>query len=867
MPARAGVPILVALLLGVGERTATASDFPDGYDEWAYFVAGPRVPRATGADVGSDREEGGTSSVREELVDTGRGYNAYVLAYEITDRYAYASVRHEARIRAVGLHPLDHGKFLSLFVRGAPGTSLEITARESRERASRWRLRLPADASLGTWTNLKLPVAELGPVPGREPARALDALVFAVVRRDEDPLPLKGRLELALLSFTDDPTPMTALPSLSPSSLPRLRDYRDLTGPLAPTPVATEPPPPTATTRYEAGGTSRLALLLTDAASDWLGLAHGLKAMGVPFRVVHRAADAAAHRAVLAYPSLRHLSPADEGVLAAHVTSGGTLVAVVDGPLGPRLEGVLGTRVDGISAAHDRLVLLRVPGGRADAPAEERAIPLFDTARGTPLLEVHALTEGPGVEVVARYRDDGRTAATKRVDAASGGKAYAWGADLGRLLSIAQNDGAAGAAFHFVNHYQPAGDLFLRFLAVVWREASPGTAVRLRTAPLGRAVPMLLTHDVDESAAVQRAADFADSEQRLGVRATYFLLPKYSLPEFDDDDYIFHTIGGRPTADWWRDLARQGHELASHSTTHASDFDQPGAWPMGTGVETFETYDPRFTCEGPYPETECARVSKVRRCRTAAFPCGLRKTVGGSLLGELRVSRLLVERVSSAPVRSFRSGFLLWPKHLNEALAATGYAYSSVGTCNAHLTHLPYQSNHGQGRSELDVFEFCVASDDQDQPLSAVDAPGTRLRQALDLVDRLSEYGGIFVQLIHPADTWSDWRTNLAFQEALVQRVQAVPNLAHFATLSDFGAFWRARDAVEVDVRPGRSPGTHRLRLVAPRPIAGLSLDVPAGWRRVLRRSLPIRSELDPKRSVLVIRESWTGVLEIDVSE
>jgi hypothetical protein len=859
--------LALALVLAAGARADPAPAFPDGHDEWAYFPVGRHVPRATGADIGSDQEEGGTSSVREELVDTGRGYAAYVLSYDIPDRYVYASVRHEARIRAVGLHPLDDRKFLSLFVRGAPGTSLEITARESRERASRWRLRLPADASLETWTNLKLPVAELGPVPERERARALDALVFAVVRRAEDPSRLTGRLELALLSFTDDPAPMTALPVLSPASLPRLRDYRDLTGPSAPSPLATAPPPPTATTRYEAGGPSRLALLLTDEASDWLGLAHGLKAMGVPFRIVRSAADAVAHRAVLAYPSLRHLSPADGEALAAHVANGGTLVAVVDGPLGPPLEGVLGTRVDGARTAHDRLVLSRVPGGRADATGEERAIPLFDTAREMPLLEVHALTAGPDVEVVARYQDDGRPAATRRADAVSGGKAYAWGADLGRLLLLAQNDGAAGAALHFVNHYQPAGDLFLRFLAEVWRDAAPGTAVRLRTAPLGRAVPVLLTHDVDESAAVRRAADFADSEQRRGVPATYFLLPKYSLPEFDDDDYIFHTIGGRPTADWWRDLARQGHELASHSTTHASDFDQEDAWPLGTGLEAFETYDPRFTCAGPYPETECARVSKVRRCRTAAFTCGLRKTVGGSLLGELRVSKHLVEQVSSAPVRSFRSGFLLWPKHLNEALAATDYGYASVGTCNAHLTHLPYQLNHGQGRSELDVFEFCVASDDQDQPLSAVDAPGTRLRQALDLVDRLAEYGGLFVQLIHPADTWSDWRTNLAFQEALVERVQAVPDLAHFATLSDFGAFWRARDGVEVDVRPGRSPGTQRLRLAASRPIAGLSLDVPPRWRRVLRRSQPVHAELDPQRSVLVIREPWTGVLEIDVSE
>jgi hypothetical protein len=851
-------------MLGLADLAQAGAQFPEGHDEWAYFVTQARPPRVTGAEIGTDSEEGGRSVVHERWVEAGQGYSGYRLEYEIVDSYVYASFRREARIRAVETYPHLRRKFLSLFVRGTPGTYMEITARESRDRASRWRLRLPAHVGPDRWTNLKLAVAELGPVAGREPARELDALVFAVVRRGGDPQPMTGRLDLALLSFTDDPSPMSGLPALFPESLPRLRDYHALTGPEQPSRVPAEAPAPTPSKGFETGGPSRLALWLTDEASDWLGIAHGLKALGVPLRVVRSAAEASRHRAVLVYPSLRDLPRADRVALAAHVSGGGTLIALVEGPLDASLSALLGTRATGAPEDHHSLVLQPTTGVPED-PAS-RTIPLFDKVRGAALAKGRALADGAGVEVIARY-DDGRTAATLRIDAASGGRAYAWGVDFGRLLLTAQNDGAAGAAAHFVNHYQPANDLFLRFLAEAWRRASPGTAVRVRTAPLGRQVPILLTHDVDESAAVQRASVFAASEQKLGVPATYFLFPKYSLPEFDDDDYIFHTIGGRPAADWWRDLDRQGHELASHSTAHASDFDQPGAWPVGTGTETFERYDPHFVCEGPRPESECARVPKVRRCRTPAFACGLWRTEGGSLLGDLRVSTLLVEHVSTRPVQSFRPGFLLWPPHLNEAVAAAGYAYTSIGTCNTHLTHLPYQLNHAKGRSEVGVFEFCVASDDQDQPLSAADGPGTRLRQAVELIDRLAEYGGIFVQLIHPADTWSTWQENLRFQEALVERVRAVPNLAHFATLSGFGAFWRARDALEVDVLPGPSAGMHRLRLAAPRPVGGLSFDVPGAWRVVRGQSRPVGAELDRARGVLVIREAWSGLLEIDVSE
>jgi hypothetical protein len=862
---------VLAVILGLVDGAHAASAFPRGHEEWSYFAAAVRPRRVTGAMIGSDQEEGGRSSVSERLVDTGRGYSAYVLDYEIADSYVYASVRREARIRAVETFPHLRWKYLSLFVRGTPGTSLEITARESRARASRWRLRLPEDASPATWANLRLPVADLGAVAGLQPARELDALVFTVVRRAQDPRPLRGRLELALLSFTNDPIPLAALPAVSPASLARLRDYQGLTGPAQASRVPADAPPPTRPTRYETGGPSRLALWLADETSDWLGIAHGLKSLGVPFRVVRTAAAATDHRAVLVYPSMASLPPADHAALAAHVSAGGTLIAVVDGPLDdPVLEHVLGTRTSGVPGDHDRIVLQRRPGDPGPAFPEERAartIPLFDSARDTALVKGVALAEGPGLEIVARYEDDGRAAATRRVDGASGGRAYTWGVDFGRLLLMAQNDGASGAAVHFVNHYQPAYDLFLRFIEEAWREASPDTAVRVRTAPLGREVPILLTHDVDESASVQRASVFAESEARQGVPATYFIFPKYSLPEFEDDDYIFHTIGGRPAADWWRGLEGQGHELASHSTSHASDFDQPGPWPMGSGTETFETYDPRFYCDGPRPEEECARVAKVRRCRTPGFACGLWQTAGGSLLGELRVSKLLVQRVSTLPVHSFRPGFLLWPRHLNEALAATGFAYTSIGTCNTHLTHLPYQLNHAKGRTEVDVFEFCITSEDQDQRLSGADGPGTRLRQAVDLVHRLAEYGGIFVQLIHPADTWSGWQDNLRFQEALVERVRAVPNLAHFATVSGFGAFWRARDEVEVDVSPGTSARLHRLRLVAPRPVAGLSFDVPASWRAVRRQSSPVHAELDTARRVLVVRDAWQGVLEIDVFE
>src|SRR3954471_2799996 len=42
---------------------------------------------------------------------------------------------------------------------------------------------------------------------------------------------------------------------------------------------------PTSFQEYSTGYASRMAIYVTDSASSWLGIAHGLKAIGVPFIV------------------------------------------------------------------------------------------------------------------------------------------------------------------------------------------------------------------------------------------------------------------------------------------------------------------------------------------------------------------------------------------------------------------------------------------------------------------------------------------------------------------------------------------------------------------------------------------------------
>ncbi|WP_415844928.1 hypothetical protein ACMYUJ_19325 [Stutzerimonas zhaodongensis] len=50
---------------------------------------------------------------------------------------------------------------------------------------------------------------------------------------------------------------------------------------------------------YSGGERSRLAILLTDEDSAWLGLAHGLKSIGVPFTITDDVTEATRHHVVL----------------------------------------------------------------------------------------------------------------------------------------------------------------------------------------------------------------------------------------------------------------------------------------------------------------------------------------------------------------------------------------------------------------------------------------------------------------------------------------------------------------------------------------------------------------------------------------
>lgn len=157
-------------------------------------------------------------------------------------------------------------------------------------------------------------------------------------------------------------------------------------------------------------------------------------------------------------------------------------------------------------------------------------------------------------------------------------------------------------------------------------------------------------------------------------------------------------------------------ELGSHTIAHSKVFDQ---FPMGTGREACPSY-------APYVKNRM-------------------KVQNASVLGELRVSKFLIDHFSGQEIVSFRPGELSNPYGLPQALRATGFRHSSTATANNSLTHLPYQLTYDRlTESEVDIFEFPVTIEDEELPKM-----GDRLPQALEVARKIGRYGGSVVVLIH----------------------------------------------------------------------------------------------------------------------
>lgn len=564
---------------------------------------------------------------------------------------------------------------------------------------------------------------------------------------------------------------------------------------------------------YSGGDPARLAILLTDENSAWLGLAHGLKSIGVPFTITRDALQATRHQVVLVYPAISGRAFDEKGLIAlrSHVTHGGTLIATQ--VLGGGLQDLFGFDTVSESRSHYRIDFDNA------APLTEPSLAWLDHPHERSVLLGNA--ENPdswigtqayeGAKTALARFGDGSPALIKQADP-SGGAAYALGFDLGFFIMRAQGDRNDQGYRSYANGYEPSVDVWLRWIRALYQQREP-LAVTLHTVPDGKSLSAVVTFDVDFVQSMEHLTAYRDLLQRLRVPATFFIQTKY-YRDFQDEgffnDRTLETIGG---------LQRAGMEIASHSVSHS---DMYASVPLGDGRETYPDYQPRVKAKGD--------------------------TRDATVLGELRVSKFLLEKLTDSEVVSFRPGYLAAPPSLPQAMEAAGYRFGSSETAGNVTTHLPYRSNQDRRyERETSIFEFPIAVEDEIPP-----AMDLREEEAVALAHQLATYGGSFVILVHPNEAEHKYR----FLEGVIPRLQP---FAWFGTLAQLGDWWAARDQLSVDVT--RENAATVIRLTTAETIDGISLQLPAGL--TLRSPASNADVLEGNR--LLIKHLPAGTTRIDL--
>ena len=366
------------------------------------------------------------------------------------------------------------------------------------------------------------------------------------------------------------------------------------------------------------------------------------------------------------------------------------------------------------------------------------------------------------------------------------GKAFAIGFDIGYLILKGHNNRHEEFNRSHVNDFEPTIDVLLRFIRNIYL-SSEKDAVTIQTVPYNKNLSVILTHNINTENSLDNALFLAEEEKLLGLHSTYFIQTKYIR---DMHPFIF-----KSEADFkkLRQLEKSGMDLASLGVSGSPLFDQ---FDQGTGTEQYPAYRP--------------------------YVMAYEKTYGGTIYGEMRVSKYLIEHyVPSVHVASYRSSNLYIPFTYPQSMIATGYRYSSSVSANASLTHFPFQMTYNREYDdELDAFSFPVTQDDEFPPYTFA-----RLQPALALAAKIGRYGGCYVGQVHPSPIGR--KVERAF-------VNALKDDAWFGSLKDFGDWWVGRNQVTVEVN---HDGESRVVLInVPRRMEGLAIMLPI-------RSTPVSVE------------------------
>jgi hypothetical protein len=560
------------------------------------------------------------------------------------------------------------------------------------------------------------------------------------------------------------------------------------------------------TTAFPESFALQAAVFQSSAQEGMLGLVHALCEMGIPFFVTRDLDQALRHRLVIVYPSVEGQTFGDNEVrkLRSHVTEGGSLLSfnVLAGALKPLFgfRDVLPSR-----RRH------RVSFDKSSDPIqeylnrpEEREVPL-GSPRYDEIFWTNGYTPDGTSEVLAHFEDG--TAAVLRKKLGQG-TSYLFGLSLQDAVLRNQINRDYDAERRYVNAFEPGSDVWMLMLRA-WYESRQPDAVRLGTIPGGMNSVLLLSHDVDWENSFEPALDFAAMEERHHARSTFFIQTKY-VSDANSVSFFF----GRNLEDLMK-LHSLGFSVGSHSVIHSRGFNK---FPLGTGVETLATYQPRAT--------------------------GFDTATDASVFGEIRVSKQLLDgELAAQQTLFFRAGHLRVPPTMPEVLQRCGYLFDSSFTAPDVLTNFPYSLPLGLGFDEdSGILEFPLTFEDEEAPRL-----DQRVASALEVIRANAENQAISVLLIHTNEA----SHKLKAEEELLNQL---PSGVSPTDALSFAQFWRARERLKWTIAPTKAGSGIRLTAASEQPVEGLTFE----FRRRIQ-SIDGEASLSETHRRIVVRPMKAG--------
>jgi len=216
-----------------------------------------------------------------------------------------------------------------------------------------------------------------------------------------------------------------------------------------------------------------------------------------------------------------------------------------------------------------------------------------------------------------------------------------------------------------------------------------------------------------------------------------------------------------------QELLERNHTIGSHSVGHFPDFYKSSVFPIGEPGNTQFSYQPIYNGNS---------------------------TVGGTVYGELEVSRDLLNNEIGANVRSFRAGALSFNTHLTNVMEELDYSFNSSMSANNVLTNFPYleRTDKAFKGATTKVLEIPLTlTDISSQNKLNENNVDELVNTWSDVISRNNENNAPTTLLISPNREWKIG--------ALQGLISNLPLGVITYNFEDFGDYWLDRNSLDFD--------------------------------------------------------------------